>query len=118
MAGAVAGREDHVQRQPRELQGLSPADQLVRVVALERPEARVGDEGHDVGEDRRLDLGAVDRGFGRGGDRRHGADVVEVAVGDENRLDAGSGLLDGGEDPLGLVAGVDDQQAIGALTPE
>ena len=61
---------------------------------------------------------AVDRRAGRRGHRRDGADVVEVAVGDEDRLDLAARRLDRGEDPLGLLAGVDDQQPVGALAAE
>ena len=64
----------------------------------------------------RLELGAVDRRAGRAGHRSHRPDVIEVGVGDQDRLD---GLdperVDGLDQPLGLVAWVDDQRAIGAL---
>jgi hypothetical protein len=40
--------------------------------------------------------------------------VIEVAVREQNSLDAHSKAVDRGEDPIGLVAGVDDQGAIGA----
>ena len=115
VAGAVAGGEDDVELHPGQLQRLAAGDGLVGLVALERPEARLGDEAHDVGEHRHLDLRAVDRRPGRRRHRRDGADVVEVAVGEEDRLDLGAGRLDRGEDPLGLLAGVDDQQLVGAL---
>ena len=95
-----------------------PLHRLVGVVALEGAEPLPGDEGHDVGEDRRLDLRAVDGGAGRLGDRRDGADVVEVAVGEEDRLDRHAHLLDRGQDPLGLLAGVDDQRPVGAVAAQ
>ncbi len=59
---------------------------------------------------RALDLRAVDRRAGRPRDRRDGADVVEVAVGDEDRLDLDAQLLHGREQPLGLLAGIDDHR--------
>ena len=61
---------------------------------------------------------AVDRRAGRGGHRRDGADVVEVAVGEEDRLDLRPARLDRGEDPLGLLAGVDDEHPVGALAAQ
>jgi hypothetical protein len=48
---------------------------------------------------------------------RHGADVVEVGVGEEDRVDLDAELFDRREDPLGLVAWVDDDRVIGALGP-
>ena len=92
-----------------------PLDRLVGLVALVGAEPLPGDEGHDVGEDRDLDLRAVDRRAGRLRHRGDGADVVEVAVGEEDRLDAHPHLLDRGEDALGLLARVDDQRPVGAL---
>ena len=44
--------------------------------------------------------------------------MVEVAVGDEDRLDLRPARLHRRQDPLGLLAGVDDQQLVGALAPE
>jgi hypothetical protein len=44
--------------------------------------------------------------------------VVEVAVGDEDRLDLRPGRLDRRQDPLLLLTGVDDQQPVGVLAPE
>ena len=41
------------------------------------------------------------------GERRDGADVVEVRVREEDRLDAVAVLVDGGDQALRLVAGVD-----------
>ena len=61
---------------------------------------------------------AVDRRAGRRGDRRDGADVVEVAVGEQDRLDLAPISLDRGEDPLRLLTGVDDQDAVGALATQ
>ena len=110
VAGAVARGEDDVELEPGQLQRLAAGDGLVGLVALVGAEALPGDEGHDVGEHRHLDLGAVDRRAGRRGHRRDGADVVEVAVGEQDRLDLGADLLDRGEDPLGLLARVDDQR--------
>ena len=107
--GLWPGGEDDVDLHPGELEPLAAGDGLVGVVALERAESRPRDVGHDVGEHRHLDHGAVDRRPGGLGDRRDRADVVEVAVGDEDRVDADAELVDRVEDPLGLVARVDDQ---------
>ena len=43
VAGAVAGREEDVDLEARELELLAAGDRLVGVVALERAEARPGD---------------------------------------------------------------------------
>ena len=44
--------------------------------------------------------------------RRHRADVVEVRVGEEDRLDLlDPERVDRLEQPLGLVAGIDDERA-------
>ena len=116
--GAVAGREDHVDLEAGELELLAAGDGLVGVVALERAEAGPGHEGHDVGEHRHLELGAVDGGAGRLGDRGHGADVIEVAVGEQDRLELDSQLLDRRQQPRRLLAGIDDQALVGALAAE
>ena len=118
VAGAVSGREDDVELEPRQLERLAAANHLVGFVALERPEPLPGDEGHDVGEDRDLDLRAVDRGPGGSRHRRHRADVVEVAMGDEDRLDRRPRRLDRRQDPLRLLTGIDDQQPIRVPAPE
>ena len=65
-----------------------------------------------------LELGAVDGRAGGPGDRRDGADVVEVGVGDEDRVDPDPELVDHVQDPLGLLARVDDQAAVGAVAAE
>ena len=62
-----------------------------------------------------LDLGAVDGRPGGAGNRGDRADVVEVGVGEQDRVDADAELVDDVEDALGLLAGVDDQAAVGAL---
>jgi len=41
--------------------------------------------------------------------------VVEVRVGDEDRVDAQVELVDGMDQAVGLVAGIDDDRAVGAL---
>ena len=52
---------------------------------------------------------------GRAGHRRDRADVVEVGVGEQDRLDGRAELLDRGEDAVGLVARVDDDRAVAAV---
>jgi hypothetical protein len=116
VAGAVSRREDDVELQPGQLQGLAAGHGLVGVVALVGAEPGPGDEGHDVGEDRHLEPRAVDGRPGRRRHRRDGADVVEVAVGEQDRLDLAH-RTGGGEDPLRLLAGVDDKHAVVALAP-
>ena len=118
VAGAVAGDEVHVDVEAGEREPLAALDGLVGVVALERAEPGPGDVAHDVGEHRNLDLGAVDGRARRLGHRSHGADVVEVGVREQDRLDGEPQLLDRGEDPLRLVAGIDDQRPVGAVAAE
>ena len=64
----------------------------------------------------RLELRAVDRRPSRARDRGDRADVIEVRVGQQDRLE----LLDPErverlEQPLGLVAGIEDHGAVRAL---
>jgi hypothetical protein len=109
MAWAVAGGEDHIDLHARQLEPLAAADGVVGLVALEGAEARPGDECVDIGEHRRLYLGAPDGRARRLGDRGNRADVVEVRVGQEDSVDRHPQLLRGTEDPLGLIPGVDDE---------
>src|ERR1700730_10085119 len=75
-------------------------------MALERPEAG-RHPAYDVHQDGPLDLRAVDRGARRPRQRRDRADVIEVAVGHEDRLDLDTELLRRLQQPLGLFARVD-----------
>ena len=52
------------------------------------------------------------------GHRGHRADVVEVGVGEQDPVERDAERLDRAEQLVGLVAGVDDQRAIGAVAPE
>ncbi len=116
VTGAVAGREEHVDVEAGERQTLAAGDGVLGLVALERAEAG-RHEAHHVGEQRALDLGAVDGRAGRARERRDGADVVEVAVREEDRLDPHAELRDRVEQPLRLLAGIDDDgrsQPVGA----
>jgi hypothetical protein len=114
VAGAVAGDEADLEREAREVQRLAAADGVVRVVALKRAEAGPADVGVDVGQHLGFALRAVDRRAGRARHRGHGSDVVEVGVGEEDRLDRHDVQgLEGVEQPLGLVARVDDHGALG-----
>ena len=90
---------------------------MVGVVALVRPEAR-RDPGHDVGEHRTLELRAVDRRARGAGDGRDGADVVEVRVREQNRVDPHPELVDEAQDPVGLLAGIDDQGVLRAVAAD
>jgi hypothetical protein len=114
VARGVAGREQDVDLAAGERQRLAAADGLLGVVGLVGPEAgeRVA---VDVLEHRDLGLRAVDRRAGGAGERRDRADVVEVRVREEDRLDRGPELLEHGLDALGLVAGVDHERAGGAV---
>ena len=66
---------------------LAAVDGVVGVVAFVRADAGPRHVGHDVGEDRHLDFRAVDRCSGRPGDRRDRPDVIEVAVGEQDRFE-------------------------------
>ena len=92
---------------PRQLERLTALDGVVGVVALERAEPGPGNVIHDVGENRGLKLGAVHRRARGLGERGHGPHVVEVSVGDEDRLylhPEGTNCLD---EALGLVTRID-----------
>ena len=102
----------HLDVHAGEAQALAAGEQVVGLVALERAEAG-RHPAHHVGEQRALDRRAVDGRAGGPGDRRDGADVVEVAVGEQDRLDLHAERLGGGEQALGLIAGVDDHGALG-----
>ena len=56
-------------------------------------------------------LRAVDGRAGGARERGDRADVIEVAVGDEDRLDGHAQLLELRLDARGLLAGVDEQRA-------
>ena len=89
MSGAVAGREADLELEPGELERLAARDRVVGVVALERSEPWPRHVLHDVGEHLGLELRAVDGRAGRARDGRDRADVVEVGVGEEDRLELG-----------------------------
>ncbi len=105
--GLWPGVEQHLDVEARETQRLAARERVLGYVALERAEPRRCAE-RDVLEHRALDLGAVHRRAGRPCERGDRADVVEVAVGDEDRLDLYAELLDCAQQPLGLVAGIDE----------
>ncbi len=50
--------------------------------------------------------------------RRHRADVVEVRVGEQDAVELDPERVDRAEQLVGLVAGVDDQRAVGAVAAE
>ena len=62
------------------------------------------------GQDLALDLRAVDRRAGGARDRRDGADVVEVRVREQDRLELDAELVDRAEQLVGLLARVDHQR--------
>ena len=114
----MAGREDHVDVEARELQLLAALDRLLGIPGLERAEARPRDEAVDVGEHHLLDLGNPDLRAGRLRDRSHGSDVVEVRVRQQDRLEVEAELLDRAEQPRRLLAGVDDHGLARAVPAE
>src|SRR3954454_122184 len=107
----MAGRRDHVERETGELERVAAGDAVLRRVRLERPEAGPAHVVVDVLEDLDLARRAVD---GRARVLRHrgdGADVVEVAVRDQDRLDPDVALGDLALQALGLLAGIDQDRA-------
>src|SRR6202021_2552601 len=115
VAGAVTGGEEDVQGEPGELELIPARDSVIGVVALEGPKPGPGYVVHDVREHYGFELGAVDGRAGGLGDRSNGSDVVEVGVGEEDRLDLDAELLRRSEQPLGLVARIDDHGPVGVL---
>jgi hypothetical protein len=109
VAGTVAGGEDDVELEAGELEPLAAGDGVLGLVALERAEAGPGDVAVDVGEDVALELGHPDLGAGGGGERSDGADVVEVGVGEEDGRHGEAVGVQRGEQPIGLLAGVDHE---------
>ncbi len=84
----MTGRGHHVDLEPGQLEALAAPHRFVGLVALEWPEPRPGHVAHDVSQHRNLELGAP-HGRARGAShRRHRADVIEVGVSDQDRLDA------------------------------
>ena len=102
----MAGREEHLDVDAGERELLTAGEGDVGLVALERAEPG-RHPAHDVGEHRTLDLRAVDGRAGGARERRDGADVVEVAVRDQDRLDLDAERLDRLDQTLGLIAGID-----------
>ena len=115
VALGVARRRHDLDPQARELQRLAALDGLVGLVALVRADALDRDVPHDVGEAVDLELRAVHGRARRLRERRDRADVVDVRVGDEDRLDGRAELLDRVEQLLAVVAGVDHDRAVGAV---
>ena len=93
---------------------LAAADGVLGLVVLEGPEAG-WHPAHHVGEQGALDLGAVDGSAGGARDGRDCADVVEVAVREQDRLDPHAERVDRLEQALGLIAGVDDHGGAAAV---
>ncbi len=106
----MARREQHVDVESGDAQMLAARERVIGLVALVGAEALEGHEAHDVGQDGAFDLGAVDRSPGRAGERRDGADVVEVTVRDQDRLDLDAELVDRAPQAIGLLAGIDQQR--------
>ncbi len=88
---------------------LAAGERVLGLVALERAEAR-RHPAHHVGEQRDLDLRAVDGRTGRACDRCDGADVVEVAVREQDRLELDAERLGGRQQAVGLIARIDDHR--------
>ena len=80
---------------PASVEPLAARDRLVGVVGLERAEARATARSVMMsGQHRDLELRAVDRRAGCARERRDRADVVEVRVREQDRLDGQAELLD------------------------
>ena len=107
----MARREDHLDVQARQAQMLAARRRCGRPRSSRRARSPGGTQLMTSASTRPLDLRAVDGRAGRAGDRRDRADVVEVAVGDQDRLDLDAERLDRVEQPLGLIARVDDHRA-------
>jgi hypothetical protein len=106
---AVAGNEVDLELQVRQLQRLAALDRMVGLVALERTETGIRHVGHDVGQHLGLELRAVHRSARRPGDRRDRADVIEVAMGQQDRLNrVDLECAQRLQNPLGLVTRVHD----------
>ena len=110
MARAVARSEQHLDVHVRELQPLAALDRVLGLPAFKRAEARHRPF-HDVRKHAKLDLGAVHGRACGSRDRRHRADVVEMAVGDQDRLDLDAKRRGSIEQALRLFARVDHQRA-------
>ena len=108
MAGAVARGEQHVDLEARQLEPLAAPQHLIGLVALVGPDPRERDVAHDVGQHRALDLAHVNGRAGLARHRRDRADVVEVGVGEEDRLDLEAEVTDRRQDAFGLVARIED----------
>ncbi len=115
MAGAVARCEDDVEGEAGELERLPAGDGVLGIPRLVRAEARPRDERHDVLQDGHLELRAVDRRGRRPGHRRDRADMIEVRVGEEDRVERDARLLDRRQQSRRLLARVDDDRPIAAL---
>jgi hypothetical protein len=113
----VAGREDDVERQPGELERLAAGDGVLGIPRLVGTEARPRDEGHDVLQDRDLELRAVHRRARRPRDRRDSPDVVEVRVGQQDRVELDARVLDRPQQARRLLARVDHDRPVAALRP-
>ena len=96
---------------PARLNLLTARDRMVGLVALEWPEAG-WDPAHDVRQHAALDLRAVHRSACLPGNLGDGADVIEVAVGDEDRLDLHPERVRRGKQAVGLVARIHDHPAV------
>jgi hypothetical protein len=108
---SVPGREDHVEVEPREAEPLAALERLLRVIRLERAVAREH-VAVDVLEDRDLELRAVHGRAGVARELRDRPDVVEVRVGEQDRLD---GLLELRDQAVALVPGVDHDRPLGPV---
>jgi hypothetical protein len=118
VAGAVTRHERDLELEAREVQRLTAADGLVCVVVLEGTKARQAHVAVDVGEDVGLELRAVHGGAGGAGHGCDGADVVEVRVSEQDRLDgADAQRLERSDEAVGLIAGIDHHRPVGVGEP-
>ena len=118
VADAVAGGEEHIDVEAGDLEVLAAGQRLVGVVALVGADAGDRGPGHDVGEHRHLELRAVDGRARRLGHRGDGADVIDVRVSQQDRLDVEPELVDRGEQARSFVARVDHDGLLGTVAAE
>ena len=108
--GLWPGVKMHLDVEAGQAQPLAAGERVLGLVALERPEPGGTQRMMSASTGRSISGQYTGAPVARA-TRGDGADVVEVAVGDEDRVDLHAERLDRREQPLGLVAGIDDHGA-------
>ena len=114
----MAGREEHVDLEAGKLQPLATRERVLGVPALERAEVGPWDVAVDVRQDGLLDLRHPHLGAGGGGHGSDRTDVVDVGVGEQDRVERHAQPLDRAQQLLRLVARIDDHRAVGAVAAD